>query len=859
MKRSRLRLQPAHRQAAAVVTVTLATAFVSLVILAITFVSGIITAQVEGQYAGTDVIVQPTVDDETGVAGQIAPADVEKTDGVRAAWPVPENLLGKLVADESKIDDQNPFATPGAFVDVQVAPPGADSDTRLNSGSMPSSPSEVLIDTAIAEDNDLAVGDELVLQKVTDGKPVRLTVAGIQDTPKSALLGASPLVMTSEGAATLAGDPVEFGGPAIYAQVEDGTDPAQVVKQLQADGFDATTTEQVIKDMNSAVLVMVASLTVALGSFVAIAVVTAALVVANTFAVTVAQRRRSFALLRALGATRGQVVRLVLKDSALVGLVGAVIGVVLAYLAGTGVLNLLRITSSTAFPPLPPLSILAIIVPIVLGVLLTVAAGLVPAISATKVRPVEALRPIEAAAGKGAGVIRTFVAVLLVAAGAALLAAGWFLALRNDSPDAAVTAVPMLVAILGTIVMMIGVIAGVLVVVPAIMRLFRAALGRIGGVPGRFAALNAGRHPRRSAATITALVIGTTLMATMSVGANTAERTLITELNSSSPFDVIASSAAFTDSSAKRTQAVDGVETAVQGVSVDVKAPNGEMMTILGFDRDEIERVSVLDGLADDVRDNEVLVGKDRAESFGLKDGDTLTAPDGTKVRVRVNESLSLTLTTEETVQHFSTSPETAVAARLAERSDPQRKQTDAPTILTEVGSVLDPQAQDGDDGADEENPAGLGLDMPGIERDMFTTAVNGLLMFATGMLAVAVLVALVGVMNTLSLSVVERRGENALLRALGTSKGQIRAMLAWEGVIMALVGAAIGLLLGTVFGVVGARTVVPASVPFVVGIPWVTLLAVVVLAILAGLLASVIPARSAAKVSPAEALAAAD
>ena len=146
-----------------------------------------------------------------------------------------------------------------------------------------------------------------------------------------------------------------------------------------------------------------------------------------------------------------------------------------------------------------------------------------------------------------------------------------------------------------------------------------------------------------------------------------------------------------------------------------------------------------------------------------------------------------------------------------------------------------------------------------GTERESYAQILQILLGITVALLAVAVLVALVGVANTLSLGVIERTGENALLRALGTTRRQMRAMLGWEGVLLALVGAVLGLVLGSVYGVLGINALLSSTYPVTITIPWWQLATVLVLAVVAGALASVLPGRAAARTAPAAALADAD
>ena len=854
-----IKLQPARRQGAAMVTVALASAFVSIVILAIVFLNSVMAAQLEGQHASVDVTASstpvgegpnaPSDPDAQPAPAAVTPDQVKQLPGVTEAWTNPEYTYVKVVSDASSVNTEDPYATKGAFMEATVAKPGNDPTITIAEGRLPSAKNEVLVDSAYAKDNGVGVGDTVLIQPEYGGDPISFTISGIRDTPAAALLEPAPLIFTLDGVKQLALEDVAATTWPVYARVAPDVKPSDVAAAGTAKGLYMQTSDEIRKSNDQMKLQMAVTLSAVFGAFVAVALVTSALVVANTFAVTVAQRRRSFALLRALGSTRAQVVRVVLKDAMIVGLVGAAVGVALAYALATIGLITLRSLYSTAIPMVPPFSLTAIIVPLLLGTLMTMVAGLVPAFSATKVRPVEAMRPIEATHGKGAGVIRTVLAGLAMLVGLVLMIAAFMLALNNaPTIDSEFSSVPLLLGILGASLTMLGIVMGTLVIVPFALRMIGAVTGRIGGVPGRFAALNAGRHPRRSAATVVALVIGTALMTTMAVGAATAEKSVLAELNESAPVDVVAAAPFYTDQTSKDLAAVSGIDRAVSGLATDVTLKGKESpMTVIGMEPADFAAVSHLEGVDRELKDGEILVGKSRAEQFNLKDGDTITGSSGGTATVRVYKDMSMSLTTPATVKQLDDSPAVSVLGKFLPKDSPQRKDTDIITMSTEIQGVLNPD--------DAEEPTLMG-EMRGVERELISSMINGLLIFVTVMLAVAVIVALVGVMNTLSLSVVERTGENALLRALGTSAAQIRAMLAWEGVIMSFLGALIGVGAGIVFGLVGARVVIPAYTQYQPGVPWLLLLGVAVLALIAGLVASVLPGRTAAKVQPAAALA---
>ena len=184
----------------------------------------------------------------------------------------------------------------------------------------------------------------------------------------------------------------------------------------------------------------------------------------------------------------------------------------------------------------------------------------------------------------------------------------------------------------------------------------------------------------------------------------------------------------------------------------------------------------------------------------------------------------------------------------MGDFADPGTPEREGVDVFSLIDSVEEVSQGDGFEAAS--------ADVGGVERESYGQILQILLGITVGLLAVAVLVALVGVANTLSLGVIERTGENALLRALGTTRRQMQAMLGWEGVLLALVGAVLGILIGSVYGTLGITALLGSTYPVSITIPWLQVGLVLVLAVLAGAVASVVPGRAAARTAPAAALA---
>lgn len=838
----RLRLTPRRRHLAAIVTIALSTAFVAVMVLAGNLLQGSLAAGIDDDLRGADLVV-------TGpepASSPLPPEPVARPDvpGATAVWP--------------RIDAYAQVRAPGlaapAFVRLTMDPPPVVAPTPLQEGREAEAGDEVVTDPDAASALAVGIGDTIMVPAASSptGTEQSLRVVGIARATQSSAIGAGipRLHLTDANAASVLGPDALRTAPAWYAALPSGTDPAAALPGLRAQGLSARTAGADRETQLAELLQGMAPLALIVSVFVLIALVTSAVVIANTFAVTLAQRVRSLALLHTLGARRGQVARVVLRESLGVGVLGSVIGVALGHLLVQGAL--------AAAVPLGwlhgvlavPMSPLSVALPLLAGVLVTLAAGIGPVRTATRVAPLAALRPQPQTAPRrpgwrGALGTRGMVGLIGLVGGLAVLGGGMALSLSGS------TAPGILLAMAGGVVSFTGVLLGLVAVTGPLARAAGAVLGRIGGLPARIAATACTRSPRRSAATISALLIGTTLMTMMAVGSATAESSLTRDLASRKPFDIQVSADAMPADAADRIRAVPGMGAAESVAMGDVEVGGPEPMTLHGVTPEQLARVASREDLGDALADDTVVLGIERADRFGVHDGQELElrGADGAphRLRVRIDGNLQMSLVTPRTLSDLvgdATRPE--VLARFAPQGSAAREGVDGAAIAT---SVQDLAAGPGWEGAQ--------VSVEGMEREMYGRILAVLLGITLALLAVAVVVALVGVANTLSLGVIERTGENALLRALGTTRGQIRAMLGWEGVLLALIGAVLGVALGTLYGVLGILTLLGGAFPVVVTIPWLRIATVLVLAVLAGWAASVLPGRRAARTAPARALAA--
>ena len=544
--------------------------------------------------------------------------------------------------------------------------------------------------------------------------------------------------------------------------------------------------------------------TVVLG-FAAVAMLVAALVIANTFQVLVAQRTRTLALLRCVGASKRQLRRSVLLEATILGFGSAVVGLVGgAALAQAALIALNRIDLGVLLPTTISITPAVVLVPLVVGTLVTLLASLVPAREATRVAPIAALRPADAPAlSARAGRVRLAISLLLVVGGAAVLLLAAVAAARSLTS----TNVLLAVGVLAGAASFVGVLLGAVYWVPTIVALLGRGFAST-GTAARIAAANTVRNPRRTAATSTALLIGVTLVVMMSTGAASARTTMDRELDDSYPVDLVVDGSlgdgtVHMDANAVRS-ALDGVHgvrtvvdvrtTTVQlgDYTVEVAAADaGDMASV-------VRDTSLLDGLADGM-----LLLPSWAKDQSLPTGDVTVAPitydaDGQPTV----GSTSIPLTAQST----------DLGGRLALVTSATLDKIAPDAPVSTLWVALDPSADPGRGAAG--GPERAPRRRPGdhqrgssarVSNDRVVDSALGIVI---GLLAVAVVIALIGVANTLSLSVLERRRESATLRAIGLSRRQLRWMLAVEGMLIAGVGALLGAGLGLLYGWAGSVVV---------------------------------------------------
>jgi putative ABC transport system permease protein len=381
--------------------------------------------------------------------------------------------------------------------------------------------------------------------------------------------------------------------------------------------------------------------------------------------------------------------------------------------------------------------------------------------------------------------------------------------------------------------------------VPALVRLLGALPARGGGVPARIAVANAVRNPKRTAATTSALLIGVTLISLTCVGIASVQKTFDTTMNDQYPVDVIVETVGevMPASGQQQLQGIKGITQVAPIRSVTMKAGKQEV-SVSGIDPAAASGVIHNADLASKfTTPGTAMLDYQTMKMLNLDEGSPLTLIAGKqKLTLKVHLAIGLYPVTLSQTDLQKLAPKAPVAAYWL-ASDPK---ADGQDVLDAVKQSL-PTVKD----------LSVAGGLP--ERTTYTKIFNVLLAVGIGLLGVSVLIALVGVGNTLSLSVLERTRENALLRAMGLTRRQLRRMLAIESLLMALVAAGLGIALGLAYGWTGTAALMggqTATGAVEYALPVGTLVTIALVAAVAGLLASVLPARRAAKVAPAGALA---
>ncbi|WP_159614111.1 ABC transporter permease [Glutamicibacter sp. JC586] len=817
----------ARRYIAVVLAVAIGTAFLAATLAVNSSTQATLKNSLGEAYKDADLVAYADADldpdaEEMSTLSPDTVADIRALSGVSKAYG-----LGYVYGQMHTADN-------GYTVQIQsVDPKQGLGGLELVEGRAPLSDNEMMIDEAHAETMGVSVGDVVALDD-EQGKAQNVKIVGLQRSSANPRTSAYALAGMSEKAwSHIAGEQASFdsiviNGDASLDAVTDELLDYFATKKMK--DIAVVTADQKVIDDVAQMTGGSDQLTMILLIFALIALVVTGLVVVNTFSVVIAQRTRELALLRILGAKRKQIRSSVLLEALVIGVLASVVGVVLAVALLAGLIAILHATVPAMSYAALAVTPFGLIVPIIVGILMTVIAASLPARRAMKLAPLAALRPFDAASMKNrAGIVRIIFGALLTALGAALLIYG---ALKGD----------LLIAFLGGLLSFPGILMLASLFVPRSV----AGIGKLvagNSTARRLAALNAVRNPGRTTSTATALLIGVTLVTMIMVGGQTAKASMNNAIAGEYPVDMNVSfyEGNVNDAKAKelaqKINAVEGVTATSTFVVTDVPVDLGEEEPIniglLSVDPESFSK-TVLD---------QKIVPQPGELVFSQWDYEKPTIKIGNKT-LKVKNSGALLAgnpIAEETFKSLGIKSDNEYPG-ITIKVDDGISGSKINELVTEISDITGVDSSMIDGGV--------------VMKSMFSQIIDVLLTIVSALLAVAVLIALIGVANTLSLSVLERTRENSLLRALGLKKKQLRSMLATEAVLIGGVAALLGMILGVAYGLLGARAALSAMGPMTYSIPWWQLVAVLAISIIAALLASITPGRRASKLSPVEGLA---
>ena len=773
-------------------------------------------------------------------------------------------------------------------------------------GNLPSKDTELLVAKSFAEKHNLKIGDKVTMPNIVtsatdkdNAKDTEYTLTatfstGISDSQMSdnVFIGGTSLADIARQLADEEGgivsDPSKPMAPQAFIKLKNDTQESRDALQKELNTGDKNTTPKVFSNtqMMDHLKKQLSSLFDALGTilvaFAILALLVSSFVISNTFAVLVGQRTRELALLRTLGARGGSLVRMLLMESLVIGLFFSIIGSAAVYAVG-GILNAMFSTFIVSFSPV------AFIVGVLMCTVVTVLASLAPARTALRISPISAMSANTEQAVKKPSIIGGIIGVVLAIAGGILNAA----ALKDNNGGTAITTI-MWVCLLYAL--------AVFLLTPWILLPLVRIIGSVlRGQTGKLALANSLRSPKRTVSTGRAVLVGTLVIGIVLTGHSVLSTSIAKELDRLYPVTAYApfGESSVTNSSASVTKAknvadkIKGLKN-VEAVSVGSAAgvieytakPDNAGSTnlkdnVMSLSNDDLHKVSTGESNIN-LKDDEVLVPQDIWD-LGKFDNNTrlkLTGPLGTV------EAKPIKAETKE--PFFVVNP--ATGAKVQDASNPQ-------PATNEQAMPEDPAAQEALMKAAKENPAlarsfaarGTATMVLMRAKTPLTSSDNSQLQselakandgteFQGGLsirksndqtlsimlnaslilLALAVVIAVIGVANTMTLSVNERRRENAMLRSLGLSRKQLRRMVSTEAVMITLGALAMGIVSGVLIGLVLSRVLVRAireSMEMVPTLPITGMVLVLVVGLLAAFAASAIPAFRSARQSPVEGL----
>ncbi|MFG2530067.1 ABC transporter permease [Streptomyces sp. NPDC048516] len=846
MLRTALRNVLAHkaRLMMTALAVLLGVAFVAGTLIFSDTVGSAVKKASEKNLDGVAVSVQAQAGDNTPDIGKDGKrttlVDDKLADTVRAlpgVQSVRRNVIGTAtVAGPDNVPLGNDWQNLAA--NFQPDKDGYDARYPLMQGRGPTADDEIALDEATAKASGRKIGDSVRL--ATDGPVLTKRLVGIVTTDDPQVTaGGSLTLFDTATAQKLFVHPGQFDELVIGAAP--GADQqaltAKIREVLPKNRATATSGTELAAAQSERVAGQNKALTQTLLTFAGIALFVGVFIIANTFTMLISQRSREIALMRAIGASRRQVVRSVLAEAALLGLISSAVGFTLGIGLAVGLRAVLE-ANGAGFPAGPVvISPAAVLSALGVGVVVTVLAAWLPSRKAAKIAPVEALSTVEAPPALRSLVLRNSLGAVITGLGIATMCYVSTLKKADDLP----------IAMVGGMLTLTGVI----ILAPLLSRPLVSLAGivttRLFGISGKLAKENTLRNPRRTAATASALMIGLTLITGMTVVGNSARQAMdkMTAQGLKADYKIGTTSSALDPKLSQKVADIPGVEAAVPLRNTGFETPES-IMGLMGTDLSTIGKVAHLDftsGSLAGAKGNDIAVSQEMAKKKGWHTGETLDATffDKKKAKLKIVGIYADNQLVGDSIG----------AASLA-----------APHQLVPTVETLLVKAQNGpSEGLEKQIRHALG-DSPLLKvqdhaalRKENAGSIDMVVNVSYGLLGMAVIIAVVGVVNTLAMSVFERTREIGMLRAIGLARSGIKQMVRLESVVIALFGAGLGIAVG-IFCSWATGNLVSQGLPtYELLLPWGRLALFVLIAAAVGMLAALWPARRAARLNMLEAI----
>ncbi|MEU1687652.1 FtsX-like permease family protein [Micromonospora sp. NPDC005707] len=819
------------------------------VVLGVMFVSGafVLTDTLGRSFDAVFADAFSEVDVNVAAKPKVALSEVE---GEQVAAPVPASVVDRVKAVPGVADVQGVVNADGARligsngkVVTSFGPPqlgenwlGEGDLLKLREGRAPQADDEIVVNVALADAAKVKVGDRVGVLTLAPKKEFTLVGVFGYSGGRDSVGGVNEVAFTTPVAQQLMlGKPDVFSN--VTAQAAGGTTPEalrdEVARSLGAD-YEVRTGKQLADDAAASLKEGLSFFNKILLGFAAVALLVGTFLILNTFSIIVAQRTRELALMRAIGASGRQVIGSVVLEAVAVGLIASVLGLaagigvgaLLAYLFGklAGGLTL----AGLGVPPAAVIGAFAV------GTLITVVAALLPALRASRIPPIAAMQDVATPDRPLTKV--TVGGSVVTAIGAGLL----FLGLGGHAGD------NTLATILGGVLFAF---IGVALLTPLISRPVVALLGAIfaWSVPGKLGRLNSGRNPRRTAITAAALMVGIALVTGVTVILDSAKGSISALAEDTIKAELVISGAqtgprpaSFDPAVLEKAAAIPGVRL-VDGEYGDMATLNGERTWVaVSSDVTALERIFGAKANAGDIsrlNPDQMLLSSDTAKSRNLSVGST--------VNVQLSRGDARTYTVSGIYESSQlTNPVVLPPQAAADFAIPQPIQGFVQLAPGTSVAAVQPQIER------------LLADSPEVavaDRAAFikqqTSQLDTPLRMIQILLALAIVIAVLGIINTLALSVLERTRELGLLRAIGLRRAQTMRMITVEAVVISIFGALLGVVVGTGLGAAVVRALKDEGITDLV-LPWGQMVTFLVLAAIIGVVAAVLPAIRAARIN---------